>query len=155
MITLAILYWLAAKIGGTVGEDWFYESLPIDPMTGKVTGYGVYAITQQAPKEQAGPLHTYITLYIVAGEGYKDKDGHPLPEKQATDQLADRIWDCVCDALDDPTSWHLTIPTTHESFNQVRITPDTSKDTQPFTSDGAVVKSLNIEVFYQKEKTNG
>lgn len=153
MITLAILYWLASKIGGTVGEEWFYESLPIDPMTGKVTGYGVYAITQQAPKEQAGPLHTFITLYVIAGEGYKDKDGKPLPEKQATDMLADRIWQAVCDALDDSSSWQLTIPTTGERFTQVRITPDTGKDTQPITSDGAVVKSLNIEVFYQKEDT--
>ena len=153
MITLAILYWLASKVGGTVGEEWFYESLPIDPMTGKVTGYGVYAITQQAPKEQAGPLHTFITLYVIAGEGYKGKDGKPLPEKQATDMLADRIWQAVCDALDDPSSWQLTIPTTGERFTQVRITPDTGKDTQPITSDGAVVKSLNIEVFYQKEDT--
>ena len=153
MITLAILYWLASKVGGMVGEDWFYESLPIDPMTGKVTGYGVYAITQQAPKEQAGPLHTFITLYVIAGEGYKGKDGKPLPEKQATDMLADRIWQAVCDALDDPSSWQLTIPTTGEQFYQVRITPDTGKDTQPITSDGAVVKSLNIEVFYQKEDT--
>lgn len=152
MITLAILYWLASKIGGTVGEEWFYESLPIDPMTGKVIGYGVYAITQQAPKEQAGPLHTFITLYVIAGEGYKGTDGKPLPEKQATDMLADRIWQAVCDALDDPSSWQLTIPTTGERFNQVRITPDTGKDTQPITSDGAVVKSLNIEVFYQKEE---
>lgn len=152
MITLAILYWLAGKIGGKVGENWFYETLPVDPYTGKVTGYGVYAITQQAPKEQAGPLHTYITFYVVAGEGYKDVDGTPLPEKQATDQLADRIWDAVCDALDDPTSWSMEIPTTHESFNQIRITPDTSKDTQPIASDGAVVKSLNIEVYYQKEE---
>lgn len=153
MITLAILYWLASKVGGTVGEEWFYESLPIDPMTGKVTGYGVYAITQQAPKEQAGPLHTFITLYVIAGEGYKDKQGKPLPEKQATDMLADRIWQAVCDALDDPSSWQITIPTTGERFNQVRITPDTGKDTQPITSDGAVVKSLNIEVYYQKEDT--
>lgn len=152
MITLAILYWLAGKIGGKVGENWFYETLPVDPYTGKVTGYGVYAITQQAPKEQAGPLHTYITFYVVAGEGYKDADGTPLPEKLATDQLADRIWDAVCDALDDPTSWRMEIPTTHESFNQIRITPDTSKDTQPIASDGAVVKSLNIEVYYQKEE---
>lgn len=152
MITLAILYWLASKVGGTVGEEWFYESLPIDPMTGKVTGHGVYAITQQAPKEQAGPLHTFITLYVIAGEGYKGKDGKPLPEKQATDMLADRIWQAVCDALDDPSSWQITIPTTGERFNQVRITPDTGKDTQPITSDGAVVKSLNIEVFYQKEE---
>lgn len=152
MITLAILYWLAGKIGGKVGENWFYETLPVDPYTGKVTGYGVYAITQQAPKEQAGPLHTYITFYVVAGEGYKDADGTPLPEKLATDQLADRIWDVVCDALDDPTSWRMEIPTTHESFNQIRITPDTSKDTQPIASDGAVVKSLNIEVYYQKEE---
>lgn len=152
MITLAILYWLAAKIGGKVGEEWFYESLPIDPMTGKVTGYGVYAITQQAPKEQAGPLHTFITLYVIAGEGYKGRDGKPIPEKQATDMLADRIWQAVCDALDDPSSWQLTIPTTGERFTQVRITPDTGKDTQPITSDGAVVKSLNIEVFYQKEE---
>lgn len=152
MITLAILYWLAEKIGGKVGENWFYETLPVDPYTGKVTGYGVYAITQQAPKEQAGPLHTYITFYVVAGEGYKDADGTPLPEKQATDQLADRIWDAVCNALDDPTSWRMEIPTTHESFNQIRITPDTSKDTQPIASDGAVVKSLNIEVYYQKEE---
>lgn len=152
MITLAILYWLAEKIGGKVGENWFYETLPVDPYTGKVTGYGVYAITQQAPKEQAGPLHTYITFYVVAGEGYKDADGTPLPEKLATDQLADRIWDAVCNALDDPTSWRMEIPTTHESFNQIRITPDTSKDTQPIASDGAVVKSLNIEVYYQKEE---
>ena len=151
MITLAILYWLASKIGGRVGENWFYENLPVDPYTGKVTGCGVYAITQQAPKEQGGPLHTYITFYVVAGEGYKDEEGNPLPEKQATDQLADRIWEVVCNALDDPTSWLLTVPTTGESFTQVRITPDTSKDTQPITSDGAIVKSLNIEVYYQKE----
>lgn len=151
MITLAILYYLASKIGGEVDKQWFYEALPVDPETGKVSGSGVFAMTQQAPKEQGGPDHTFITLYVLAGEDLEDDDGNAIPEKQATDQLADAIQQVVTDALNDPQSWTLTVPTTGETFRQVRITPYTGKNTMPLTPDGAVVKSLDIEVYYERD----
>ena len=150
MITLAILYWLASKIGGTVGVNWFYEQLPVDPNTGKLESDGVYGQTVQAPRVQGQDLHTFITLYVVVANGVTDQNGNPVPSKQATDDLADSIEDAVSGALDDSTSWTLTVPPTGQKFTDVRILTSTGKNTMPMMANGAIVKSLEIEVWYKK-----
>ena len=150
MITLAILYWLASKVGGTVGVNWFYEQLPVDPATGKLESDGVYGQTVQAPRAQGQDLHTFVTLYVVVANGVTDAKGNPVPSKQATDDLADSIEDAVSNALDDSSSWTLTVPPTGQTFTDVRILTSTGKNTMPMMANGAIVKSLEIEVWYKK-----
>ena len=66
------------------------------------------------------------------------------------DDLADSIEDAVSNALDDATSWTLTVPPTGQKFTDVRILTSTGKNTMPMMANGAIVKSLEIEVWYKK-----
>ncbi len=152
MITLALLYWLASKIGGSVGEDWFYENFPIDPATGAITSYGVYAQTVQASRSQGDDYHTYVDLYAIAGDNSRDDSGNLIPTKMATDLLCDHIEDCVVGALDDPSSYVMSVPgaVPEQNFYDVRVTPYTGKNTMPELPSGAIVKSLRVEVWYKK-----
>ena len=56
----------------------------------------------------------------------------------------------MSNALDDSTSWTLTVPPTGQKFTDVRILTSTGKNTMPMMANGAIVKSLEIEVWYKK-----
>lgn len=146
MIVLAVLEWLASKCGGEVGKQWFYESDPIDPDTGKPNADGVYGVSVAAPRGQGEDYHQFVGLYVVIA-----KTVGTMPPKQATDSLADSIEDAVVQALDDPTSYVLTETRTGAVFDDVRITPSSGKNTMEILANGAVVKHLEIEIYYKKE----
>lgn len=150
MIGLALIEYFAGKIGGTVGQQWFYENLPIDE-NGAMSNYGVYVVTNSMPMERNGDFHNEIEFNIAIGEGATDPTtGQPVAEKYATDQLADKIQILIRDWLDDPARFKLTVNETNEKFTDVQIYPTNSKARTVTLSNGAIVKQIRAEVMYKK-----
>jgi len=152
MIGLAIIEQLAREIGGTVGQQWFYENLPIDYETGAMTNYGVYVVTNQAPiTQQNGDFHQFIQFDVAIGEGATDPEtGVAVAEKYATDELLDKIYVIIRDWLDDPTNHcTLTVTETGQTFHDVRLFPAQSKARTVTLSNGAIVKQMIAECYYK------
>lgn len=151
MIGLAIIEYFASKLGGTVGQEWFYENLPIDE-NGAMNNYGVYVVTNSLPLQRNGDFHNEIEFNIAIGEGATDPTtGKAVAEKYATDQLADKIQVLIRDWLDDLSDrGKLTISETGESFYDVQLYPSNSKGRTVTLSNGAIVKQIRAEVLYKQ-----
>lgn len=151
MIGLAILYWLCDHITELkVGENVFYEELPIDYTTGAMERYGVYLTTESAPLQQSGDKHQYLTFYVAIGEGAVDAAGQPVAEKYETDRLLDAIQALISDGLSHYGELcKLTVPNTALVYSDIRLLPSASRVRGVTLTNGAIVKSLTAEVFYK------
>lgn len=150
MIVLAVLEWLASKMGGVIGENWFYEQVPLDD-AGKPKHNGVTAMEVQAPRSQREDNHSYIVFYAMADRSYVDPSSNEhMGEKQAVDDLMSSIEKLVSNSSTDSSSYILESQETKKKYYQVRLYTSTGKHTIPARSDGAAVKSLEIEVYYQE-----
>lgn len=153
MIGLAVIEQLAREIGGTVGEQWFYENLPIDE-NGAMSNFGVYVITNSAPMQQNGDFHNFLEFDVAIGEGAIDPTtGEPVAEKFATDELVDKIQVAIRDWLDHPEN-HCRLAATGPggetlTFRDVRLYPAMSKMRAQTLSNGAIVKFITAEVYYK------
>lgn len=149
MIGLALLYWICSKIDGlVVGENAFYEDLPIDDDGGLVR-YGVYCTTESAPVRTTSDKHQFITFYVAIGEG-AEVNGVPVAEKLETDRLIDAIGDLVQDGLSYYDELcNLTIPETDITLHDVRLLPSNSKVRGGTLPNGAIIKSLVAEVYFK------
>lgn len=155
MIGLAVLEWLARKVDGTldnVGQKWFYEDMTTDA-TGELPQYGIYLTTQSAPR--TNPLqsnHNFITVDVAVGEGAKGPDGGPIANKYETDRTIDAIRDAVDTFLAENNST-LTIAapgaSQGETFRNVRLYPSASKGRTMYLPNGAIVKEMQLEVYYE------
>ena len=139
----AVLRYVAGKVGGEVGTDFFYEDLPIDPETGMPSQYGVYLTTVSAPRTQAQDSHTFLTFWIFVNPGARDTHGRPVDNKIACDAM---IEDVIFDALGDPDAWCLRSPGCQDGgFHDVRILPSSGVN-----AVNGGLKAVQAEVYYKR-----
>lgn len=142
----AILHYVADRVGGTVGRDFFYEDLPIDPETGMPVQYGVYLSTVAAPRTQAQDHHEFLLFTIFINPGASDTQGRLIDNKAACDAMADAIEDVIFDALGDPDSWCLrSSGCMGVGFHDVRLLPSSGV--------GAInsgLKTVQAEVYWKR-----
>lgn len=142
MIGLAVLEYVAGKVGLVIDENAFYEQLPIDYNTGVMRQYGVYLTTEAGQMRQGFDYHNFLTFYVAIGEGAG------VAEKYETDRLLDLIQDVIVEALSDENSWCLS--TNGFTYSDVRILPSSSKVRGVTLANGAIVKALSAEIYYKK-----
>jgi hypothetical protein len=151
MIGLAVLEYVASKIEGLeVEENCFYEDLPIDPMTGQMTNYGVFVTTESAPMSRTSDETQFLTFYVGIGEGAKDADGNDIAEKYETDRLIDAIRKVIKHSLENADELcELSIEDTDLTYRDVRLEMATSKQRDMTMTNGAIVKNIMAKVIYK------
>lgn len=153
MIGLGVLQFICNNVEGLkIGQNAFYEDLPIDPMTGAMERYGVYITTEAAQVSQGSDQHQFINIMVAIGEGAKDINGTLVPEKYETERILNAIQALINDALTPQYReelCYLQINGTGIIHRDVRILPSTSKVRGGTLTNGAIVKSLTAEVYYK------
>lgn len=158
MIGLAVLYWICSHITGlTVGENAFYEELPIDPVTGAMERYGVYLTTEAAPMSRTSGLRQLFSVWVAIGEGATNPTtGVPVAEKYETERLLSQIQNLVVDSLQHYTELcRLEVPAPGGGtlvFTDVRLDPANSKMRGGTLTNGAIVKSITMTCHYNESE---
>lgn len=151
MIGLAVLEYVASKVDGLeVGENCFYEDLPIDFETGEMMRYGVFVTTEPAPMTRTSDRNQFLTFYVAIGEGAHDSQGTPVAEKYETDRILDAIQTVVLEADSHAEELcELNVQETDLSYKDVRLELSTSKERGITLTNGAIVKSIIVKVIYK------
>jgi hypothetical protein len=151
MIGLAVLEYLASKIDGlVVGENAFYEDLPIDFDTGQMMRYGVFVTTEPAPMTRTSDEQQYLTFYVAIGEGALDADGNVIAEKYETDRMLNAIQKQIRESIENPYELcELSVTGISEKYRDVRLEIATSKERGGTLTNGAIVKSIVAKVIYK------
>ena len=151
MIGLAVLEYVASKVDGlVVGENCFYEDLPIDYATGQMVKYGVFVTTEPAPMTRLSDRTNYLTFYVAIGEGATDNNGVRIPEKYETDRLVDQITNVIIDSLEHAEELcELGVTGANEKYFDVRLELSNSKERGVTLPNGAIVKQVVAKVIYK------
>jgi hypothetical protein len=151
MIGLAVLEYVASKVDGlVVGQNCFYEDLPIDFETGQMSQYGVFVTTEPAPMSRTSDRQQFLTFYVAIGEGALDEDGVAIAEKYETDRILDAIQTAIIYSDDDAQELcSLTVTDTDLIYKDVRLEGASSKERGVTLPNGAIVKSIVAKVIYK------